>query len=144
MEDEGTDELDGAAEEVEGRTPVPVPTWQVDLSQPSYCAVSFAAHEAEMQLWTMFPGWREQSAPGEEMLYCPKQVLQHAGMPGWLGTPVGCGNEGAVPDMVGKDELVSKAIELDDVDSAAGYEDEVLGAGAALPVLPRQNDCTHP
>lgn len=32
--------------------------------------------------------------------------------------------------------------ELKDVGSEE--EDEVLGAADALPVLPRQNDCTHP
>lgn len=51
--------------------------------------------------------------------------------------------------MTGSDELVAGIEELDsledeerDVDS--DEDDDVLGAGAALPVLPKQKDCTHP
>ena len=42
------DEL--AKADVEGMTPVPVPTLHFCCSQLSYCAVSFTAHEVVMQL----------------------------------------------------------------------------------------------
>lgn len=50
-----------------------------------------------MQLWTMFPGWREHKASGEEMLYCEKHIPQQGAKEGMLGTPVPCGKGGAVP-----------------------------------------------
>lgn len=81
------------------------------------------------------------------MLYCAKHLPQQ-GITGWLGPPVGCGKDGAVPDIVGTEEaLDAVAIELEvvaielEVNSGS---DDVLGAGAALPVLPKQKDCTHP
>lgn len=65
-----------------------------------------------------------------------------------MGLPVGCGNGGAVPGRCGRDELSEIEIELEDVTSGVedvlGTSEDVLEAGAALPVLPRQNDCTHP
>lgn len=74
------------------------------------------------------------------MLYCAKHLPQHAGMGGWLEPPVGCGNGGAVPGRCEREELSEIDIELEDVE--AGVED-VLGTGAAVPVLPKQNDWTH-
>lgn len=57
-------------------------------------------------------------------------------VPGMCGMPVPWGSGGAVPGMCGAEELAEMATELEDVVSA--IDEEVLGAGATLPVLPRQ------
>lgn len=72
-------------------------------------------------------------------------------MPCGKGGAVPCEKGGALPEMTGIEELGSIITELEDgVSGLAGElsdaeaEDEVLGAGVELPVLPRQNDWTHP
>lgn len=80
-----------------------------------------------------------------------KHLPQQGGREGSLGTPVPCGKGGAVPEMIGAvpeigtelGALEVMEMELVDVDSDEEEDDDVLGAGAALPVLPKQNDCTQ-
>lgn len=75
-------------------------------------------------------------------MYCAKHLPQHAGIPGWLGTPVPCGSGGTVPGIWAIEELGGTIKELEELGS--GTAEEVLGAGAALPVLPKQKDWTQP